>query len=84
MASKPYKLLYYTRIYVFLVTFFGLIRRCEKFNSIPIILILFTNKIVAFVQTPSSPQKKGDGGLYTGYKNIALIYSFAFCDKKRR
>ena len=54
----------------FLVTFFGLIRRCEKFNSIPIILILFTNKIVACVRTPP-PLKKGKGGLYTGDKNIA-------------
>ena len=54
----------------FLVTFFGLIRRCEKFNSIPIILILFTNKIVACVRT-HPPLKKGKGGLYTGDKNIA-------------
>ena len=67
----------------FLVTFFGLIRRGEKFNSIPIILILFTNKIVACVRTPP-PLKKGKGGLYTGDKNIAWLYSFAFCEKKRR
>ena len=41
---------------------FGLNRRCETFNSILIILILFTNKNLACVQTPPH-LKKGGGGV---------------------
>ena len=59
---------------------FGLNRRCETFNSILIILILFTNKNLACVQTPPH-LKKGGGGVrctQAGYKNVAFIY----CEKK--
>ena len=55
---KPCKRLYYTSM--FFLEAFGLNRRCETFSGFLIILILFTNKIVACVRTPP-PLKKGKG-----------------------
>ena len=75
MAMKPYKRFYYISRYVFLLEVFGLNRRCETFNSTLIILILFTNKNLACVQT-SPPFKNGEGGVcctQPGYKNVAFI-----------
>ena len=55
---KPCKRLYYTSM--FFLEAFGLNRRCETFSGFLIILILFTNKNLACVQTPP-PLKKGGG-----------------------
>ena len=68
MARKLYKRLCNTSMFLFLGFFVGLNGRRETFNSIPIILILFTNKNVA---------NEGRERLYTGYKN-------PICEKKKK
>ena len=78
---KPYKRLYYISRYVFLLEVFGLNRRCETFNSTLIILILFTNKNLACVQT-SPPFKNGEG--VSAVHSQAIKTSHSFSVKKRK
>ena len=79
MAIKPYKRLYYNSMF-FLLEVFGLNRRCETFNSILIILILFTNKNLACVQTP--PHLKKGGGASAVHRP-ATKTSHSFIVKKK-